>query len=115
MEEVIDVGGRKKRQKGSTGGSHPSLEGVSTSHHTALPIWVRAPQGGPEFYSGFGRAKLYELAAKGLIRSVSMRESGRSKGVRLFHLGSILELVARCESGAALERIPVQRKGDEIS
>jgi hypothetical protein len=52
---------------------------------------------GHEFYSGCSRAKLYEWAAKGFIRSVSIREPGRIKGVRLFHLASILAFIERCE------------------
>ena len=65
-----------------------------------LSVWVRAPKRGPEFYSGCSRPKLYEWAAKGFIRSVSIREPGRVKGVRLFHLASILAFIERCEAGA---------------
>ncbi len=64
-----------------------------------LPVWVRAPKCGHEFYSGCSRAKLYEWAAKGFIRSVSIREPGQIKGVRLFHLASILAFIERCEAG----------------
>ncbi|MGO9479572.1 MAG: helix-turn-helix domain-containing protein [Limisphaerales bacterium] len=63
-----------------------------------LPVWVRAPKRGHEFYSGCSRAKLYEWAAKGFIRSVSIREPGRIKGVRLFHLSSILAFIEQCEA-----------------
>lgn len=55
-----------------------------------LPIWIRAPKGGPEYFTGFSKSKLYDLAGKGLIRSVSMREPGRVSGTRLFELSSIL-------------------------
>src|SRR6266516_1306534 len=65
-----------------------------------LPVWVRAPKRGHEFYSGCSRPKLYEWAAKGIIRSVSIREPGRVTGVRLFHLASILAFIERCEAGA---------------
>ena len=65
-----------------------------------LPVWVRAPKHGHEFYSGCSRPKLYEWAAKGFIRSVSIREPGRIKGVRLFHLASILAFIERCEASA---------------
>lgn len=65
-----------------------------------LPVWIRSPKAGPEHYTGFSRAKLYELAGDGKIRSVSIREPGQVKGVRLFHLGSILDFVARCEATA---------------
>lgn len=62
-----------------------------------LPIWVRCPARGPEKYSGFSRPKLYELAGKGLIRSVSIRQPGAVRGVRLFNLQSILAFVEKCE------------------
>ena len=65
-----------------------------------LPVWVRAPKRGHEFYSGCTRPKLYEWAAKGFIRSVSIREPGRIKGVRLFHLASIFAFIERCEASA---------------
>ena len=69
-----------------------------------LPVWVRAPKRGHEFYSGCSRPKLYEWAGKNYIRSVSIREPGRIKGVRLFHLASILTFIEQCEkeSKAAL-------------
>jgi hypothetical protein len=62
-----------------------------------LPVWVRAPIVGVEHYSGFSRAKLYQLTSDGKIRSVSIREPGAVKGTRLFHLQSILDYVAKCE------------------
>jgi len=65
-----------------------------------LPVWIRSPKTGPEHYSGFTRAKLYELAGEDKIRSVSIRDKGQVKGVRLFHLGSILDFVATCEAAA---------------
>jgi hypothetical protein len=65
-----------------------------------LPVWVRAPKHGHEFFSGCSRPKLYEWAGKGFIRSVSIREPGRIKGVRLFHLASILAFIERCEMEA---------------
>lgn len=68
----------------------------------ALPVWVRAPRGGGvEHYSGLGRSKLYELATTGRIRSVSLRDGGAVKGVRLFCLSSILNYVAKCEQEQA--------------
>jgi hypothetical protein len=62
-----------------------------------LPVWVRAPKLGYEYYSGCSRAKLYEWAGKGFIRSVSIREPGKIKGVRLFNLASILAFIEQCE------------------
>jgi hypothetical protein len=65
-----------------------------------LPVWVRAPKRGHEFYSGCSRAKLYDWAGRRFIRSVSIREPGHIKGVRLFHLASILAFIERCEMEA---------------
>jgi hypothetical protein len=62
-----------------------------------LPVWIRPPKNGVEFYSGFSRAKLYEGAGKGHFRSVSIRAPGQVKGTRLFNLQSILDFIARCE------------------
>ena len=66
---------------------------------SGLPVWIRCPKNGVEFYSGFSRAKLYEGAGKGLFRSVSIRAPGQVKGTRLFHLQSILAFIERCEEG----------------
>ena len=64
-----------------------------------LPVWIRSPKGGVEFYCGLSRAKLYEGAGKGYFRSVSIRAPGQVKGTRLFHLQSILAFIERCEAG----------------
>lgn len=64
------------------------------------PVWIRAPKNGTCPWTGFSRSKLYELAGKGLIRSVSIREPGQIKGTRLFHTQSILDYIGKCESAA---------------
>lgn len=58
-----------------------------------LPIWVRASKTGVERYSGLSRAKLYELAGTGRIKSASLREPGKLRGCRLFDLRSILAYI----------------------
>jgi hypothetical protein len=65
-----------------------------------MPVWVRAPIDGQEHFTGLTRAKLYELAGKGHIRSVSLRDPGRVKGCRLFHLQSMLDYIERIEAQA---------------
>jgi len=75
----------------------PSAAQIMSDRDGSLPVWVRAPKRGHEFYSGCTRPKLYEWAGKGFIRSVSIREPGKIKGVRLFHLASILSFIERCE------------------
>lgn len=74
-----------------------------TERANGLPIWIRAPKFGTEHFTGFSRAKLYELAGKNLIRSVSIREPGQVRGCRLFHLGSIIAYIEKCESEAITE------------
>ena len=58
-----------------------------------LPVWVRAPRRGVEFYSGFSRSKLYQLAAEKKIESASIREGNQQKGTRLFRLASLLNYI----------------------
>ena len=70
----------------------------------SLPVWVRAPKSGTEYYTGLSLAKLYEGAGKGYFRSVSIRELGQVKGTRLFHLQSILDFVESCESASASQQ-----------
>lgn len=65
-----------------------------------LPVWIRSPKQGVEYYSGFSRAKLYEGAGKGHFRSVSIRSPGQVKGTRLFNLQSILAFIEKCEQTA---------------
>jgi hypothetical protein len=74
-----------------------------------LPVWIRAPKFGPEYFTGFTRAKLYQEAAKGNIRSVSIRDPGQVKGVRLFHLQSILDFI---ESRAQQHSSEIARNSD---
>ena len=62
-----------------------------------IPVWIRAPKAGAETYSGLTRSFLYQLASQGLIRTVSIREPGKERGCRLFHLESILEFISRHE------------------
>jgi len=83
----------------------PSASQIMGDRDGALPVWVRAPKRGHEFYSGCTRPKLYEWAGKGFIRSVSIREPGKIKGVRLFHLASILGFIERCEIEAKSDLI----------
>ncbi len=75
----------------------PQVAELLAERDGLLPVWIRSPKSGPEHYSGFTRAKLYELAGKGAIRTASIREHGQTKGVRLFNLASILEYILRHE------------------
>ena len=68
-----------------------------------LPVWIRPPKQGVEFYTGLSRAKLYELAGAGKIKSVSIREPGQVKGTRLFLLTSIFSFIESCATDAAAQ------------
>jgi hypothetical protein len=88
----------KKIVSGQTQEStRPVPELIHQAQNNGRPEWCRAPKRGVEFYSGFSRAKLYELAGGGHIRSVSIRQPGQVKGTRLFHLASILAYIEQCE------------------
>jgi hypothetical protein len=71
------------------------------------PAWVRAPVGGHEYFTSLSRSKLYELEKSGLIRTASLREPGRQKGVKLFYLPSILQYIERHVVAANAEAVPV--------
>jgi hypothetical protein len=60
-----------------------------------LPIWIRPPKAGPEFYTGLSRSKLYLLGKEQKIRTKSIRDPGQIKGTRLFELRSILDFIER--------------------
>lgn len=81
----------------------------------ALPVWIRSPKTGHEFYSGFTRAKLYLLATEGKIRSVSIRDPGQVRGTRLFHLQSILDFITKCEASANAETAAVVNAGEAVA
>ena len=81
----------------------PQARELLNDQHNGLPVWIRPPKQGVEFYSGLSRTKLYELASKSLIRSVSIREPGKVKGMWLFNLASILAFIEQREQDAADE------------
>jgi len=77
-----------------------------TDRLAGLPVWVRPPRNSlQEFYTGLSRAKLYELASTGRIKSRSLREEGQTKGTRLFNLKSVLDFIEL--SGDGSDKNPV--------
>ncbi|MEY4387966.1 MAG: hypothetical protein RLY20_3249 [Verrucomicrobiota bacterium] len=95
-----EVMNKDATQKSRLACAAEELRSQMSERDGALPVWVRAPKRGHEFFSGCSRPKLYEWAGKNFIRSVSIREPGRIKGVRLFHLASILAFIEQCEKEA---------------
>lgn len=89
----------------SSAGLRPTATQLLIERQGPLPVWVRGPARGPEFYSSCSRAKLYQWASEGKIRSVSIREPGRIRGCRLFHLQSILDFIEqnspKCKEGGS--------------
>ena len=84
-------------------GSGPANGAVQTAQperQSVLPVWIRAPKNGLEYYTGCSRAKLYAWARAGLIRSKSIRQPGRKKGVRLFCLQSVLGFIEASQEDA---------------
>lgn len=95
---ISDTEGKQARQ--TTRPVPAKARELLQDQSSGLPVWVRPPKQGVEFYSGFSRAKLYEGAGKGYFRSVSIREPGQVKGTRLFNLQSILDFIAKCEQSS---------------
>jgi hypothetical protein len=61
------------------------------------PVWIRAPKPGEtDHYCGLGRGKLYQFEAAGLIKTASLKPPGAVRGVKLFNLKSVLDLVESC-------------------
>ena len=84
----------------ATSNAHERAEELLRERNGPLPEWIRPPRNGNEYFSGFSRSKLYQLAAEGKIRSVSIREKGQLKGTRLFQLRSILDFIERNAANA---------------
>ena len=63
--------------------SIPTAPHRDSAHESSelKPEWLRMPEAVRIF--GISRAKLYDLIAKGRIKSVSLRERGQTKGTRL--------------------------------
>lgn len=60
------------------------------------PEWIRIPKPGNTCpWCGLTRSHLYNLAAAGRIKTVSLRERGKSRGVRLVSLDSVLAYIAK--------------------
>jgi hypothetical protein len=78
----------------------PLVNEALSDHISGLPVWVRPPRNSvQEFYTGLSKAKLYELASKGRIKSRSLREIGQTKATRVFNLKSILDYIEACSDG----------------
>jgi len=67
---------------------------------TRLPLYFRAPVHGHDPIFALTRAKLYQLDAAGLIKSVSLRERYQKRATRLFDTASVAAYIAACAARA---------------
>lgn len=61
------------------------------------PVWLRIPQAVAIF--GIGRTKLYELIASKRIKSVSIRDRGKTRGTRLVSYDGLSEFLESNATG----------------
>jgi hypothetical protein len=94
LGETVEI---KMAEKPATRSLSPRTWGLLQDRANGMPVWIRSPKAGTEFYTGLSRSKLYDLANKRQIRSVSIREPNQIRGTRLFNLKSILDLFERIE------------------
>jgi hypothetical protein len=80
--------------------AHERVNELLRERNGPLPVWIRPPKNGNEYFSGFSRSKLYALAGDGKIRTASIRAPGELKGTRLFELKSILDFIERTAANA---------------
>lgn len=86
----------KRSNKPSTRAAARAQEKVSqllAERESNRPIWIRAPKVGYAETCQLTRSSLYSLAANGKIRTACIRQHGKARGIRLFHLPSILALI----------------------
>lgn len=75
---------------------------------TARPEWIRMPKPGSNcVWTGLGRSYLYQLATSGKIRTISLRQKGKVRGVRLINLDSVLSYLSQ----VATVELPVRAVG----
>jgi hypothetical protein len=92
---------RRKSAPGKTAAPVKSGTPVATESRpvpTATPVehdadWVRLPKPG-QTLCGMTRSYLYQLCAKGTIRSVTIRQPHNTRGVRLIYRPSIHAFLA---------------------
>lgn len=58
-----------------------------------LTVWIRPPTKRGGRICGLSRSMLYSLAADGKIKTACVRQPGKARGIRLFHLPSIVALI----------------------
>jgi hypothetical protein len=82
---------------------------VPTAVGTVVPRWAKAPVATQ--YSSINRSKLYDLAARGEIRSASIRKKGARRGSRVFDLRSIDEFLEKVAASSVCDAAKAEASG----
>ena len=69
---------------------------IQTQSGAVKPEWIRFPKAGHLCsFSGLTRSFLYALAAEGKIKTLSLRERGKARGVRLISYDSLMAYISQ--------------------
>ena len=58
-----------------------------------LPVWAQARMIRNRF--GISAPQLARYSSQGMIRTSNIRRPGQSRGIRLFHVGDVVELISK--------------------
>ncbi|WP_138223399.1 hypothetical protein [Nibricoccus aquaticus] len=77
-----------------------STNTIQTQSGAVKPEWIRFPKAGHLCpFTGLTRSFLYALATEGKIKTLSLRERGKARGVRLISYDSLMTFIS--QAGAA--------------
>jgi len=78
----------------------PTITSTIAPRSTPIaPVFIRLPRQGEVCpHSGLSRAFMYQLISEGKIRSISLRDKGKSRGVRLVRYESLMDFLNSQES-----------------
>lgn len=77
---------------------HPSMP--SPVGPTIRPAFIRLPKAGQrDPFTGLSRTALFELLRKGKVKSISMKQPGNKRGIRLIDADSLVAAI-NAESGS---------------
>ena len=107
MSKTIQITARAANKsapgkEAASASSCPPVKLTPYSQFTTTPIendenWVRLPKPG-QWLCGLTRSHIYSLIARGLIRSVSIRQPHHKRGVRLVFRPSLHAFLAKLDA-----------------
>src|SRR5258708_1380712 len=86
---TLNDGGDSRDEKSDLHSSTATAESRAIAHEDE---WVRMPRPGC-YLLGLGRTYLFQLYRRGKIKTVSLREPGKQRGVRLVFLPSVRSFI----------------------